>query len=50
MKLKGRAVHNNHNPTLYILGYLPWTSFHNGCLSGPYLGKYKRDWNETWFI
>ena len=32
--------------------YLPITinCFHNGCLSGPYLVKYKRDWNETWFI
>ena len=19
-------------------------------MSGPYIGKYKRDWNETWFI
>jgi len=24
--------------------------FNKGCLSGPYLGKYIRDWNETWFI
>jgi len=23
---------------------------HNCCLSGPYLGKYKRDWNGTWLI
>ena len=30
--------------------YLPLTIFHNCCLSGPYLGKYKRDWNKTWFI
>ena len=42
----------NHNPTLYIYWviYLPITIFHNCCLSGPYLGKYKRDCNGTWFI
>ena len=29
----------------YLLSYLPITIFHNRCLSGPYLGKYRRDWN-----
>ena len=33
-----------------MLSYLPITIFHNCCLSGPYLGKYKRNWNETWFV
>ena len=34
----------------YLLSYLPITIFHKCCLSGPYLERYKRDWNETWFI
>ena len=29
---------------------LPVTIFHNGCLSGPYLWKYKRAWSETWCL
>ena len=33
-----------------MLIYLPLTIFHKCCLSRPYLGKYERDWNETWFI
>ena len=35
---------------VYLLSYLPLTIFHNGCLSGPYLWKYKGDCNGTWFI
>jgi len=36
--------------SVYLQSYLPLTIFHSGCLSGPYLGKYKRYGNETWFI
>jgi len=52
MAVRDMAVQNNHNPTLLFTVFLPFTiySFHNECLSGPYLGKYKRDWNEIWFI
>jgi len=32
------------------LSPLNHSDFHNGCLSRQYLGKYKRVWNETWFI
>ena len=40
--VRGRAVHKNHNLTLYyVLSYLPHNHF--------FLGKYK-SWNETWFI
>jgi len=46
---KGSAQEPESYP-VYLHSYLPLTFFHNGCLSGPYLGKYKRDWNETWFI
>jgi len=51
MAMRGWAVHKNHNPTLYIIELSSHNHlfFHNGFLSGPYLGKYKRDWNETWF-
>ena len=35
-------MHNNHNPTLYIIELSPINHlFHNGCLSLSYLGKYK---------
>jgi len=48
MAVRDMAVQNNHNPTLLFTVFLPFTiySFHNECLSGPYLGKYKRDWND----
>ena len=42
--MRGRAEPKNHNPTLHnyrVISPLPLFS-HNGCLSGPYLGKYKR--------
>jgi len=35
---------------VYLQCYLPITIFFNGYLYGPYLGKYERDWNETWFM
>jgi len=51
MKVRGRAVHKNHNPTRYILqSYLPFTIYFSQCMSGPYRWKYKSDRNETWFI
>jgi len=44
MLLKGSTEDKNHNPTLYITELSPINHFfHNGCLSWPYLGKYKRD-------
>jgi len=47
-----RGVHNKLNPTCKFIELSPLNHFffRNGCLSGPYLGMYKRDWNETWFI
>jgi len=39
MAMSGKAEPNNHNPTLYIY----WVIL--CCLE-----KYKRDWNEAWFI
>jgi len=39
-----------HFYPVHLLSSLPLTIFHNGCMSGPYLGKYQRDRNETWFI
>ena len=49
--MRGRAEPKNHIPTLYIFfSYLPLTIFHKCCLSGPYLGKYIMNCNETWFI
>jgi len=52
MTMRGGAVRKNRNPTMYIYRVIfpePFI-FHNGCLSRPYLGKFKRDWNETRFI
>ena len=47
MTVRGRTMHNNHNTTLYciftVLSPLNLLYFHNGFLSGPYLGKYKMD-------
>ena len=37
MSVRGRAVHTNHNHTLYIDSSF---IFHNGCLSWPCLGSY----------
>jgi len=45
------AVYMNHKSTLYITELSPINHFfHNCCLSWLYLGKYKRDWNWTWYI
>ena len=49
MAMWGRAEPKNHNPTLYIYRFISPSPF-IGCLSRPYLGTYKRNWNETWFI
>ena len=48
MAMRERAEPKAHNPTLHI--YLPITIFHKCCMPGPYLGKYTRDCNGTWFI
>ena len=40
--MRGSDVHKNHNPTLYIYSVIaPKPCIcHNGCVSGPYLGKH----------
>jgi len=46
MAVRERAVYQIDKPIVYsdrVLSTLPF--FLNRCLSGPYLGKYKRDWN-----
>jgi len=39
------AIGEGQNPRTIII-----LIFHKCCLSGPYLEKYKRDCNGTWFI
>ena len=42
--MRERAVHQNDNPILYIDRVIfPYPFLNNRCLSGPYLGNYKRD-------
>jgi len=48
MAMRGNTVHKDHTTTLYIIELSP--IFHNVCLSWPYLGKYKKHWNETLYI
>jgi len=43
MAVRRSAVYKNHKPA--ELSPLKHLVFHNGCLSRPYLEKYKRDWN-----
>ena len=45
MSVRGSAVNKNQNLTLYITELSPHNHYenNNGCLSRPYLGKYKRD-------
>ena len=52
MSVRGRAEPRTIIiPCIFIeLSSLNHFFLHNGCLSGPYLWKYLRDWNKTWFV
>ena len=54
MAIRGSAVYKNRDPSYWIIFPLPFFHneclFHNGCLSWPYLGRYKRDWKLGTYI
>ena len=52
MSVRGRAEPRTIIiPCIFIeLSSLNHFFLHNRCLSGPYLWKYLRDWNKTWFV